>query len=472
MNVLVYTRPRIKSFFYHLSKKINSFSNITYMSDHKGEEDLWIMEYYYNAVKAIDQKGASHKTPIDVDNVVTRCRYLRHIDKTKAVKKVKAMTLAIENIVDELEIDIVFGMVMDSYVLDLFDLVMRQRNSQYVGFLNNMLNGYSRLTSRGELIQYSEPTPEIVQLALADLSNKNYVPNMQNDFMWNSTPFSMLFSKYFKEKLKITYYFFKKIIDQDPDNFYFNTVASKECMSCRRLEQLFFRKYESTDWLTRVESAKGAGKKIVYFPLQFYPECSIDYWGTNSDFSDFYSVVKKILSNRYSDTIILAKEHPSAYGLRKTDFYKQFAQNENVILTPFDIPSNNVIYEADLILTWTGSVGVEAIMRGKPLITLGEAYYDPGFGILKLDNVSQLDDIEKIIIDHLKLNEIDFEYLKESVVKFMLKGLITGYVFPLDYATKGNPINDKEMSKLANGINGYILKLNESGSYGVKSGCI
>lgn len=472
MNVIVYTRPRIKTFFHELANNVACFDNVKFMSDHKGEEEICIMEHYYQAKHDIKYNKAAPKNAFDFDSIVIRCRYLRSLEKKHALASAKAMCLGIERIVEKYQPDVIFGMVMDSYVLDIIDQVMRKKNSQYVGFLNNMINGYSRLTSRGELIQLSAPSVEMIEKTLSELSVDDYIPNMQKDFMWSTSPISMYFTKYIKEKIKIVYYFFKKIIDRDPDNFYYNTVAAKSCMSCRKLDQIFFRRFEEKKWDEMLKSAKAKGKLIVYMPLQFYPECSIDYWGTKIHFASFYSVVKKIIANSYQNIIILVKEHPSAMGLRKSDFYEQFSGNENIMLTPFDVPSNDVIEQSDLVLTWTGSVGVEAIMRDKPLVTFGEAYYDPGYGILQLDEEEQLNNLEQILVDYFNQATYDKNLLKKDVVIHMLKGLIPGYVFPLDYNTKKNPSNPSQIKLLSKGINDFVLHILENGSYRVRKGCV
>ena len=472
MKVIVYTRPRIKTFFHELAKQIACFNDIKFMSDHKGEEEICIMEHYYRAKYDIENKIATQENEFDFDRIVIRCRYLRSLDQDAARLKAQAMTLAVERIIHKYQPDVIFGMVMDSYVLDIIDLVMRARNSQYVGFLNNMINGYSRLTARGELIQLSDPSIQMIENALNELGTNNYVPNMQKDFMWNTSPLSMYFTKYMKEKIKIVYYFLKKIINSDPDNFYYNTVAAKSCMSCRKIDQIFFRRFEEKNWLQVINNAKAAGKLIVYMPLQFYPECSLDYWGTNIKFSSFYSVVKKIIANSYNKILILVKEHPSAMGLRKSNFYEQFSLNENIILTPFDVSSNEVIEKTDMVLTWTGSVGVEAIMRNKPLITFGEAYYDPGYGILRLNDEAQLLNLESILVDYFKQATYDKSKLQKDMVVHMLKGLIPGYVFPLDYNTKKNPLNPTQMNMLSKGINDFIINIKNNGSYEVKKGCV
>lgn len=472
MKVIVYTRPRIKAFFHALADSIDCFDDVKFMSDHKGEEEICIMSYYYQAKKDIKNNLAVPKNNFDFDGIVTRCRYLRSLDKARAISTAKAMCLGIERIVEKYQPDAIFGMVMDSYILDIIDQVMRTINSQYIGFLNNMINGYSRITSRGELIQLNDPSAQMIEKALNELSVKDYVPNMQKDFMWSTSPFLMYFTKYLKEKIKITYYFLKKKIDKDPDNFYYNTVASKSCMSCRKLDQIFFRQFEETDWLQKISDAKSKGKLIVYMPLQFYPECSVDYWGTIPHFAAFYSVVKKIIGNSYKNIIFLVKEHPSAMGLRKSEFYQQFSANEHVILTPFDIPSNEVIEKSDMVLTWTGSVGVEAIMRNKPLATFGEAYYDPGYGILQLQDELQLSNIESILIDYFGKASREKNTLKKDVIVHMLKGLIPGYVFPLDYNTKKNPPNSLQIKLLAKGINDVAISLLKNGSYQVRKGCV
>lgn len=472
MKVIVYTRPRIKVFFYELVKEIECFTEVHYMSDHRGEEEIDIMQYYYCAKKDLEVKKALPQNQFDYERIILRCRYLRSLKPDQALVQARAMTLAIERIVADYEPDLIFGMVMDSYVLDIVDLVMRTRGSQYLGFLNNMINGYSRLTARGELIPSQATSPSQVENTLEALTSKHYIPNMQKDFMWDISPFSLLFTKFFKERLKILYYFVKKRRDQDPDNFYYNTVAAKSCMSCRTIDQIFFRRFEDKDWRQSIAQARARGACILYLPLQFYPECSLDYWGTDLVFAAFYKVVEQLVANRYQNLVILVKEHPSAMGLRKSEFYRQFSTNKNMILVPFNISSNEVINRADLVLTWTGSAGVEAIMRKKCLITFGQAYYDPGYGILALKSWEQLSNLESLLLEHYQKVRYDKEKLRKDTLATMLKGLIRGYVFPLDYQSKKNPCNQKELRLLSEGINAVALRLQEVGPYPVREGCV
>lgn len=472
MKVLVYTRPRIDVFFKKMVESIPVFEDVQYFSDHVGTEEIDVMREYYD-VKADILNGSlnMHESWEDLNfsDVAVRCRYLRSLSEDHAELRIKAMSVALWNIIERTQPDYMFGMVMDSYVLDLCDRLMRKRGGQYLGFLNNMVNGYSRLTSRGELIYNEEPSDVQVEEAISSLRSKFYVPNMQRDFMWKTTPWSMFFSKLCKEMVKIIYYAAKKVVDKDPDNFYSNTVASKHCMSCRGVGQLFFRRFQRDGLGEFVTESRAAGKTVVYLPLQFYPECSLDYWGTSTELSDFYSVVSELLSLDLENCVVLVKEHPSAYGLRKSDFYRQFSNNSDFFLVPFDMSSNDVIEMSDAVLTWTGSVGVEAVVRNKPLVTLGSAYYADS-SVPAIERKVDLLKIEEIIAKAIEHHDDTGDL--HVFMGNMLKGLTKGYIFPLDYGTSANPYNLAEMNKLGGNLSKQISALSVNGIYPVRDGTL
>lgn len=475
MKVLVYTRPRIKNFFHDLVSNIDCFKEVKFFSDHRGTEEIDLMEIYYRykSLIKLGDRGENIWEALDFDDIHRRCRYLRQLSKEDAAVRIKAMSLAINSLLESENPDYVFGMVMDSYVIDILDRLMRSRGRQYVGFVNNMINGYSRLTARGELIFNRDPDEMVVQEKIKELREKYYVPNMQKDFMWNTSPARMFFTKFIREWIKIVYYEFKKIVDSDSDNFYANTVAARECMACRSISQLFFRKYQETNYKARINKARKEGKVIAYLPLQFYPECSIDYWGTSIELSNFYETVNQLVNIDLKEVLLLVKEHPSAIGLRKIDFYKNLTRNINIVPMPFDISSNEVIEYADVVLTWTGSVGVEAIARRKPLITFGNAYYDNSSRFLQINSYEELNDLENVIKKAFEESKyLDFDKEFKSIIKYMVGGMVEGYIFPLDYGSSKNRRNNQEMSKLAQNISLQMQDIFKAGLVEVRKGCL
>jgi len=455
MKLLVYTRPRIRDFYHAFGQELVGSENCTFMSDHKGLEKVSIMDHFYDAFnkEVSAKKDNPHLSFEDYHSIHKRCRYLRQLNEEEATKCINAMWLAADRIINENNPDVIFGQVMDSYVTDIFDRVGRQYNKEYTGFLNNMINGYSRLTSRGELRKYRTVTDEEVLSAWSSLREKTYMPRMQRDFMWNISPFSMFFTKYLKERLKVAYYAVAKVIKNDPNNFYYNTVASQSCMSCQGLSYITPGKYADKAWQDKVSSAKNRGSKIIYFPLQFYPECSIDYWGTALEMTDFYTVTERLLDAASEQSMIMVKEHPSSMGLRNPAFYEMISKKKNVVLVPFTVFSNDVFDYSDVVITWTGSVGFEAAVRGIPLITFGHGYYDKDQSFYRINSLIELDSLTQIVENVLADKKYRFdESGQQSLVQNMLMGLMPGYVFPLDYKMERQRLERKELQRLAQSV--------------------
>lgn len=467
MNVVVFTRPRIKAFYHAVSGRIPAFKNLYFASDHKGLEPIWIMRWIYDAQADLKSGQVSAPDGIDYADIAQRCRYLRTLSFDDSKNIISAAWIGIDRLFTSLDATFAFGMVMDSYITDITDRVLRKRGGQYIGFLNNMINGYSRITARGELIEHRDVSDLEVEGALNALKSRTYAPKMQQDFMWNTSPFSMFFTKFLKDRLKLVYYRFKKILDRDPFNFYYNSMLSKEQMTCRNPTYLFTNHIHSEGYEEKIKALKSSNKKAVYFPLQFYPECSIDYWGVKRDFIRFYDIVKRLLDARSDDTVWIVKDHPSATGYRSPSFLKWLVRQPNTIVAPPAFSSNDLIEAADVVLTWTGSVGVEAVVRGLPLVTLGPPYFDDGKNVMILDEVSEIADISKILQKAILAGApIDAEQRSKNVLKQMLAGLFPGYVWVLDF--KATPETLQKVDDLAANLNTCIENLSDRWPYPVR----
>ena len=457
MNVLVYTRPRIDSFYHSLAKEWVGADGYTSMSDHRGLEPIDIMRYFYDAMR--EQSTRFSNIPlssIDYHLIISRCRYLRMISSISAVRHVNAMWLAFDRIFQRVQPDVIIGPVMDSYVLDVCDRVARSINREYSGFLENMINGYCRFTSRGELRSHRTPSDEEVDSALAILRQRTYVPKMQSDGMstiGSVHPLKTFLTKYLRDHVKKFYFRSKQLFD--PCNFYYNTSASY--FTCDSLAHLRYAQYEAADWQSRVHEAKSLHAKVVYLPLQFYPEASIDYWGTSLDFAQFERVVLRALAGADEQHIVLVKEHPTMTALRHPNFYRQITSLPNVILAPVDVPSNLLIEHADVVMTWTGSVGFEAAIRELPLVTFGKAYYDTAGAFLALENVGDLDDLPGICQRaSAKFQLANHARKPTTLVREMLRGLLPGYVYTVDYTGVRAVQGRSELRRLAASVDEYF----------------
>ena len=468
MKALVYTRPRLAEFYHALADCWLGKSSCSFMSDHKHLEPISIMDRFYRVYKTRPKTRLARipLTAVDYHSIITRCRYLRHVAYDEAVRMVNSMWVTMDDIIGEQQPDVILGQVMDSYVSDVCDRVARQYDRCYSGFLNNMVNGYSRLTSRGELWHWRIPKPGETEQALAMLRQNTYAPRMQRDFVKALPgPVVLFFTKYMRERVKSAYYLAAKAIQRDPCNFYYNTVAStKHAMACAGVSYLYYRRYEQTNWRALLDEAERKNARIVYLPLQFYPECSVDYWGTAAEMREFDSVVSHILASAADDLVIITKEHPSACGLRSPRFYAEIRSRSNVILVPAGVPSVSLIETADVVATWTGSVGVEAAVRGVPLITFGDAYYDPDERFKRLATLPQLGDLSMLVDQAMNdpANPGDEAQIQEMVSR-MLSGLVPGYVFPLDFGKHRRHAEAAQLNTITQGLTGLFEKLGTRG---------
>ncbi|MBX2815279.1 MAG: hypothetical protein KTR24_04765 [Saprospiraceae bacterium] len=124
-------------------------------------------------------------------------------------------------------------------------------------------------------------------------------------------------------------------------------------------------------------------KPYVYFALHMQPEkTSLPLAGRFARQQEAVKVLSEVLP---PDWIIYVKEHPnqfnpafpSNYLFRNREFYDALQSSNRVVLVPPDFSSQELVAHSKVVATLTGSVGWEALRAGKPVITFGEAYYNP-----------------------------------------------------------------------------------------------
>jgi hypothetical protein len=118
----------------------------------------------------------------------------------------------------------------------------------------------------------------------------------------------------------------------------------------------------------------------VYVALHYQPENSTSPQGET--FADQYLLVdllSKCLPDGWS---VYVKEHSSQWHMklhgergRTTDFYDALAALPNVRIIPVSSPNFELIDKSKAVATVTGTTGWEAIVRGKPVLIFGHAWY-------------------------------------------------------------------------------------------------
>lgn len=136
------------------------------------------------------------------------------------------------------------------------------------------------------------------------------------------------------------------------------------------------------------------GEQFVFFPLQVHPEASIMVQAPRA--LDQAAVVEQVATSIPVGHKLYVKEHFAAVGSRNPGFYRRLRRLPNVRLISAFERSHDLIEAADLIVTITSTVGWEALIYGKPVITFGQAFYNVS---QQVRNVSDMQALAPAVVD-------------------------------------------------------------------------
>lgn len=391
MNIAIYARPWSLSYFTFLGQAAFPGARRYLMSDFRGLAELDLsapltrrMQQRPPRVTWPDWVGIDDEYQILDRNYVLRSK---PIDYSRRLAS--SVAWAIEETLDEVKPDGILAPSGDNYVLDLIGRYGAARGVPVCGLIPCPLRGYARATIRGEYAAFREPSEEEVASALAGIRDPEFKPLDMTDWLQMYGSYVTL-TRAIREKPKPYVFPVISKLKKDPYNYHYFASATTN-VSIWSQGLLIDRNFDA-GWRARVQAHRGP---IVYFPLPAYPEASTDYHVASLDLIDFQSLLFDVLE-RYAadpDLLVLLKEHPGMMGARPPGFYDALKTYSNAVLVSGQVASLEMIDASQTLLTWTGTGGLEAIVRGKPVVTLGRPYYSHGpafFEIERRDGMSAL----------------------------------------------------------------------------------
>lgn len=164
-------------------------------------------------------------------------------------------------------------------------------------------------------------------------------------------------------------------------NTYFNAcVARVKGWRIKRSLRSLYRIYEC---------APDFKKPFIYVPLHYQPERNslpLGEW-----FADQYLMIDMLARSLPDGWKIYVKEHPQQWSYfakgeygRSLSFYEDIQKIPNVILVPVRLSSFRLIDAARVTATLAGSAGWESVMRGKPALVFGQAWYSGCEGVWRI----------------------------------------------------------------------------------------
>ncbi len=122
-------------------------------------------------------------------------------------------------------------------------------------------------------------------------------------------------------------------------------------------------------------------KYAAYF-LHSQPEYTID--GLAFEYRDQVAFVRNVVANLPADVLLLVKEHRAEAGRRSEWFYGELVSIPNVILVHDLINAADIIRQAALTVTLTGTVALESVCFGVPCVVFGKTNYSIFRGVYKV----------------------------------------------------------------------------------------
>jgi hypothetical protein len=203
------------------------------------------------------------------------------------------------------------------------------------------------------------------------------------------------------------------------------------------------------------------GEKFVFFPLHFQPELStliVAPYTVNQ-----IAVIENLAKTLPIDHILYVKEHKASLGRRPLGYYNAIRSIPNVRLISPYVDSHDLIKRSSAVCVISSTVGWEAILYEKPVITLGEVCYN-AFDLVK--RVQAMDDAPAAIRWAIDEHRPDHDLLVKYVAALM-NGTYEGDVYHHPGATTSPSLEPENIARIAAAVAGELeLKAEPPGHLG------
>jgi hypothetical protein len=423
--VLIYSRPAWRSWWWQVAETAFPEYTRVGVSEFHNDDDINFMEIFYQYYRGKNSLLDVSSIPVDAEDVRLRCRLLQNLPKSQGSRMIASAWQTISQILDRSNPHYVLSITVDSYVVDLLARACFMRNIKFIGISNCPLTGYALVTERGEHNRVRDPSPDEVDVAIASILSDDFKPK----YILGNKPYSAVahFQRALRYKAKEFIYWL--MMRRDPLNY--NLMSLRYAADRKDLLGFSVARHFTKDARSRWQNSS---LPKLYLPLHFVPEATVNYWTRNLDFIDYENALTEvvgILNGRYA---IAAKEHPAAMGTRTNDFYERLSKYNNLFFIHPDESSLELISQSDIVLTWTGTVGLEAALRGKTVIILGDPYYySPDYFI----KVNDLEDIRGMDL-HFTREQSSSNHGSRFLLHYIMSSTVRGTFGQRGYLSREN----------------------------------
>lgn len=238
--------------------------------------------------------------------------------------------------------------------------------------------------------------------------NSDIRANYENQAVVNKETYKLLpeLEKFYRRQqgIKLFYKKIKMVLTSITD---FSFVGKAYNYIIKQFKSNIKKEYKSQ------QSKPDINKKFIYVALHFQPECSTSPLG--SVFVDQVLMIKILSASIPRGWLIYVKEHPyqwmpgglSFFNFRYQDYYRSIAGLKNVHLVPIKTSPAALINRSLAVATVTGTSGWEAVLKLKPVLNFGYAWYRDCPGVFRVNSVGSCKKIIEKIQSGFKISNQD-----------------------------------------------------------------
>lgn len=173
----------------------------------------------------------------------------------------------------------------------------------------------------------------------------------------------------------------------------------------------------------------------VFFPLHTQPESSIDVQA--SLYSNQVEFIKNICRVLPHELKLYVKVHPTDVDGQPLSFFRKISKIPGAILVDYNFPSSDLISNASCIITMTGTAGIEAALKGIPVITFSNNFYNEFPTVKQAKGFEHLQELLKTE----SLNILRSLYSTKEIIQIIATWKANGFIGEVSRAYGSNPKN-------------------------------
>jgi hypothetical protein len=373
-NILVYVRPWNDEQFKDIANSVWPSSKHIQISEHKLFDKSGFVDAFYSAYsQACNDTGIINYLPFvqeEIDDIAIRCRLLRSLQIGVARRLIFSAFYGVSRAIDTYSPEYVLSVTVDSYIIDVLSKVAKLRGVKFIGLVPTFIDGYFRITERGEKAVDRDVSSDEIDKVISMLQDKNYKPQ------WLAANKKEIRKKairmWARNLIKPAWFFFYSRLKNDRLNAHYMTTD----IVSRRYLSFFPQLYNQFDNVVAIRDVISAdGRTPIFLPLQMSPEATIDYWSSETSWIDYEEKILSVVKEHQDRYVFIVKEHPNVLGFRRPGFYNKLLAIENLVLVNPEVSSNELLEICAAVLVCTGTVGFEALLRNKPVISTSDPFY-------------------------------------------------------------------------------------------------